>query len=73
LTERFSFNCPTAYLGDDMTDEDAFSALPDSALSVLVRPEYRETKARKWIRPPEELLEFFDRWIEADDTAQKSR
>ncbi len=69
LMERFPRNCLTAYLGDDLTDEDAFSALPDSALSVLVRREYRETKARAWIKPPEELLEFFDRWIEAYDSA----
>lgn len=67
LMERYSVDCPTAYLGDDLTDEDAFKALPDSALSVLVRPVYRETKAKAWIKPPEELLEFFDRWIEADD------
>lgn len=69
LIQRFPRNCLTAYLGDDLTDEDAFAALPDSALSVLVRREYRETKARAWIKPPEELLEFFNRWIEAYDSA----
>jgi len=55
---------PVAYLGDDTTDEDAFSALETSphALAVLVRPEWRETKARSWIKPPQELLEFLHRW-----------
>ena len=56
---------PLAFLGDDTTDEDAFLALQGSgALTVLVRPEWRETNARAWIRPPGELLQFFRDWIE---------
>lgn len=55
-----------AYLGDDFTDEDAFRALPDRALGVLVRSEPRETGARVWIKPPEELLDFLNRWISVD-------
>jgi trehalose 6-phosphate phosphatase len=51
-----------AYCGDDHTDEDAFNALADRGLRVLVRPEIRETAADLWINPPEELLEFLDRW-----------
>jgi trehalose-phosphatase len=51
-----------AYLGDDNTDEDAFRALHGKGLSVLVRPEFRETAADVWLRPPAELLEFLDRW-----------
>jgi trehalose-phosphatase len=51
-----------AYLGDDQTDEDAFEELGDEGLSVLVRPEFRETKAHVWLIPPEELLEFLTRW-----------
>jgi len=55
-----------AYLGDDLTDEDAFRALRDrNGLSVLVRKELRETDADLWVRPPVELLEFLDRWLEA--------
>jgi trehalose-6-phosphatase len=54
-----------AYLGDDFTDEDAFSAIKGKGLSALVRPEWRPTSADVWIIPPEELLSFFDRWIEA--------
>lgn len=51
-----------AYLGDDRTDEDAFEALDDRGLAVLVRRERRPTAADLWIRPPEELLEFLERW-----------
>ncbi len=51
-----------AYLGDDATDEDAFRALGDRGLSVLVRKEIRDTAADIWLRPPEEMLQFLDRW-----------
>jgi trehalose-phosphatase len=58
-----------AFLGDDRTDEDAFVAVREamrgrSALSVLVRPEWRPTAADVWLRPPEELLEFLQAWAE---------
>lgn len=51
-----------AYLGDDATDEDAFTALGERGLSVLVRTELRETAADIWIKPPDEMLQFLDRW-----------
>lgn len=54
-----------AYLGDDATDEDAFHALKGQGLSVLVRSEYRPTVADVWIRPPAELLDFLDLWLDA--------
>ncbi len=53
-----------AYLGDDSTDEDAFRAIKDKGLGVLVRPEFRPTEAGIWLRPPKDLLEFLDRWRE---------
>jgi len=53
-----------AYLGDDVTDEDAFRALSDTDLGVLVRPELRTTDAGLWLTPPEELLEFLQRWTQ---------
>jgi trehalose 6-phosphate phosphatase len=53
-----------AYLGDDWTDEDAFTALDGRGLPVLVRAQPRETRARAWM-PPEELREFLLRWAEA--------
>ncbi len=52
-----------AYLGDDLTDEQAFSALGDRGLSVLVRTEQRPTAADCWLRPPEELLDFLRQWL----------
>jgi trehalose 6-phosphate phosphatase len=54
-----------AYLGDDLTDEDAFKAMPEHGAAILVRPQFRPTAADLWIRPPEELLEFLTRWHEA--------
>lgn len=56
---------PVAYLGDDATDEHAFQALGDRGLSALVRPVARRTSAKVWLKPPDELREFLERWIEA--------
>ena len=56
---------PAAFLGDDITDEEAFWALRGRGLTVLVRPEWRATTAEVWLRPPEELHSFLDRWIGA--------
>ena len=54
-----------AYLGDDLTDEDAFAALGEQDLGVLVRKDLRPaTAAGLWITPPEELLAFLQRWIQ---------
>lgn len=52
------------YLGDDVTDEDAFTALNGNGVSVLVRREPRESAAEYRILPPEELVAFLDRWLE---------
>ncbi|HVP42747.1 MAG TPA: trehalose-phosphatase [Terriglobales bacterium] len=54
-----------AYLGDDQTDEEAFSALGPGGFGVLVRPEWRSTAAHLWIRPPAELLDFLSQWLRA--------
>ena len=51
-----------AYLGDDLTDEDAFKALKGRGLSVLVRKTYRDTLADCWLTPPDELLGFLHNW-----------
>jgi trehalose 6-phosphate phosphatase len=56
---------PAAFLGDDITDEEGFCALRGRGLTVLVRPEWRATAAEVWLRPPEELCGFLDRWIAA--------
>ncbi len=54
-----------AYLGDDLTDEDAFSVMDEKGLSILVRKEFRPTNADLWLRPPEELLGFLKNWNHA--------
>lgn len=54
---------PIAYLGDDQTDEDSFRVLKDRGLTILVRPEYRETSARVWLKPPQELIAFLEQWL----------
>lgn len=55
-------NGAIAYLGDDLTDEDAFAAVKPRGLAVLVRPELRETEADVWLQPPRELIAFLKRW-----------
>ncbi len=54
-----------AYLGDDLTDEDAFTAIAGQGLGVLVRSEERSTNASCWLRPPAELRDFLARWAAA--------
>lgn len=56
---------PVCYLGDDLADEHAFRALEGRGLTVLVRAEYRPTCAQTWLRPPGELVEFLNDWVDA--------
>lgn len=69
-------NAVIAFLGDDETDEDAFNELniiskdisiklgddseKDRFLGILVKSEFKSTKANAWIKPPLELLNFFE-------------
>jgi trehalose 6-phosphate phosphatase len=55
---------PTVYLGDDATDEHAFQAVDGRGLSILVRPRWRATAAQLWLKPPDEVLEFLERWLQ---------
>ncbi len=56
-----------AYLGDDLTDEDAFRALDGRGLRVLVRTESRPSAADVRLTPPAELVEFLNRWAGIDE------
>jgi trehalose 6-phosphate phosphatase len=58
-------NSPVAYLGDDATDEDAFRAIADRGLGVMVRREWRQTVAQVWLRPPVGLRRFLREWLSA--------
>jgi hypothetical protein len=55
-----------AFLGDDQTDEEAFAAIGDRGLKVLVRNNLRPTRANVKLTPPHELVDFLDNWIDAD-------
>ena len=56
-------NAAVAYLGDDVTDEEAFAELKNRGLKVLVRQQFRPTLADIFLIPPQELLAFFDQWL----------
>lgn len=62
-----------AYFGDDLTDEDAFQAIRGRGLSVLVRDTLRPTEADLWLKPPEELLTFLQRWLPPDKSFGRTR
>lgn len=63
LTMNLEPGIPIAYLGDDQTDEDAFRVVQSQGLGILVRPEWRETSAEAWLRPPGELVNFLFQWL----------
>ncbi|MBL3539095.1 trehalose-phosphatase [Aminivibrio sp.] len=59
-----SFRDPVCYLGDDVTDEDAFRALDGRGVGVLVSALPAASAAVVRIRP-EEVPEFLRKWIAA--------
>jgi trehalose-phosphatase len=65
LLNEFPLYTPSAYLGDDTTDEDAFQEISSRGLGILVRREWRPTSARIWLRPPVELRRFLNNWLDA--------
>ncbi len=65
LTEMDIDDAPVAYLGNDESDEEAFRILQNRGLCVLVRPQWRETAANLWLRPPVQLLTFLRDWLAA--------
>ena len=62
LLEETPPDHPAAYLGDDLTDEDAFAVVASRGLGVLVRSRWRPTRAAAWCAPPEEILQFLALW-----------
>lgn len=52
------------YLGDDLTDEDAFRAVEPSGLGIRVAGEPHPTAARYSLRDSEEVREFLERMAE---------
>lgn len=75
ILDELGGSCAAAYLGDDLTDEDAFKLMGANekglGIGVLVRPERRETKADVWLRPPGELLAFLCKWKECVNSRDK--
>jgi trehalose-phosphatase len=71
LLQRLGLDGPDVlplYLGDDLTDEDAFRALRDNGLGIVVRDgDARPTAARYALDEPEQVGEFLERlarWLE---------
>lgn len=54
------------YIGDDVTDEDAFEVLVDRGIGVLVSEVPRTTDASFWMQAPWEVYAFFDRLLERE-------
>jgi len=63
ILHRLGPSTPIAFLGDDLTDEDGFRRLENRGLSILVRSQHRQTAAQAWLRPPDELIAFLQRWL----------
>lgn len=53
-----------AYLGDDLTDEDALGAIRGRGLGVLVSDSPRRSVAEVWLRPPQEVRAFLRQWAQ---------
>jgi len=47
---------PAAYLGDDLTDEDAFVAVGTRDIPSWYEARFARSFARFWLHPPDELL-----------------
>jgi trehalose-phosphatase len=59
------------YLGDDLTDEDAFRALKDRGISVLVGPSGLPSEADFFLLNPDEVQDFLSRCWQARRTNSK--
>ena len=51
------------FIGDDRTDEDAFSALKERGAGILVSEQPQVTAANYWLRNPEDVERFLQELI----------
>ncbi len=51
------------YIGDDVTDEDAFAAIRDEGIGILVAETAKPTEARYRLKNPDEVQRFLDALI----------
>lgn len=58
-------NCLFVYLGDDQTDEDAFKIIERDGIGILAGESKRNSMARFYLKPPEELLDLLQNWRDA--------
>jgi trehalose-phosphatase len=54
------------YIGDDVTDEDAFDVLKNKGIGVVVMEQPRDTKARYRLRNPDEVRIFLENIISTE-------
>ena len=61
------------YIGDDLTDEDAFRTIAGRGIGILVGEEERETAAEYRLRDPREVRELLERMIKDEsETANET-
>jgi len=66
LVEALGLDSPDVvpfYIGDDVTDEDAFDVLRDRGIGILVSETPRPTEATYWVQAPWEVYAFFERLL----------
>lgn len=61
---------PVCYLGDDVTDEDAFRVLGGRGVGIRISSLQARSFAHVWLLP-EERAEFFRRWLDALERERK--
>lgn len=59
LSMRYGAKVPVVFIGDDQTDEDGFTALPDGG-TVVVANEPRETAARGFVSTIEDVVQLLE-------------
>lgn len=51
------------YIGDDNTDEDAFKAIQNIGIGILISNKPRTSAAKFYLKDPNELLIFLQQWL----------